>query len=139
AFIAWNGLFTGPQQLGPLLIGVAVSLAWAVTATAVAYVLFVRRDFTNLTNDGIGRRAITFGALPLVGLLAVSVAVIAPASGASGTGIDQVKVQRSVATAFAHLYRLQTKQLNRPDVTEAQLNATATCNRGGGLVDPSGP
>src|SRR6266702_5137979 len=33
AFIAWNGLFTSPAQLGPLLIGVAVSLVWAVLAT----------------------------------------------------------------------------------------------------------
>jgi ABC-2 type transport system permease protein len=48
-------------------------------------------------------------------------------------------VQRSVATAFAHLYRMQTKQLNRPDVTEAQLKATATCNKGGGKVAAQGP
>jgi ABC-2 type transport system permease protein len=139
AFIAWNGLFTSRQQLGPLLIGIVVSLAWAVTATALAYVLFVRRDFTNLNSDGSGRRAINAGVLPLVGLVALSVGVIAPATGATGSGIDQDKVQRSVATALAHLYRLQTKQLNRPDVTEAHLNATAACNRGGGMVDPVGP
>ena len=70
AFIAWNGLFTSPPQLGPLLIGVAVSLVWAVVATALAYLLFLRRDFTNLTNDGSGRRAVTVGVLPLAGLLA---------------------------------------------------------------------
>src|SRR6185369_14523386 len=46
AFIAWNGLFTAPAQPGPLLVGVAVSLGWAVTATALAYRVFVRRDFT---------------------------------------------------------------------------------------------
>jgi len=56
-----------------------------------------------------------------------------------GSGIDQNKVQRSVATAFAHLYRLQAAQLNRPDVTEAQLAATATCNKGDGLVAAQGP
>ena len=61
AFIAWNGLFTSPAQLGPLLIGIAVSLVWAVTATALAYLLFLRRDFTNLTYDGSGRRAVTAG------------------------------------------------------------------------------
>ncbi|EOD64938.1 hypothetical protein H480_29306, partial [Amycolatopsis vancoresmycina DSM 44592] len=32
AFVAWNGLFTDPGQLGPLLIGVGVGLAWAVAA-----------------------------------------------------------------------------------------------------------
>ena len=46
AFLSWNGLFTSPPQLGPLLIGIAVSLAWAVIATALAYLLFMRRDFT---------------------------------------------------------------------------------------------
>jgi ABC-2 type transport system permease protein len=139
AFIAWNGLFTSPAQLGPLLIGIMVSLVWAVTATALAYLLFLRRDFTNLTDDGSGRRAVTAGVLPLVGLVAVTVAVVAAATTATGSGIEQDKVQRSVATAFAHLYRMQTKQLNRPDVTEAQLKATATCNKGGGKLAAQGP
>ena len=34
AFIAWRGLFTDPAQTGPLVVGVAVSLAWAVAASA---------------------------------------------------------------------------------------------------------
>ncbi|MFE9955076.1 ABC transporter permease [Micromonospora sp. NPDC005299] len=139
AFIAWNGLFTSPAQVGPLLIGIGVSLLWAVTATALAYLLFVRRDFTNLTCDGSGRRAVTAGVLPLVGLLAVTIGAVAAATPATGSGIEQDKVQRSVAMAFAHLYRLQTEQLNRPDVTEAQLKATATCNKGGGELATEGP
>ena len=53
AFIAWHGLFTSPAQTGPLLVGVAVSLAWAVVATALAYRLFMRRDFTDA---GLRRR-----------------------------------------------------------------------------------
>ncbi|QIZ37577.1 ABC transporter permease [Saccharopolyspora sp. ASAGF58] len=139
AFIAWNGLFTSPAQLGPLMIGIVVSLVWAVAATALAYLLFLRRDFTNLTHDGSGRRAIITGLLPLVGLFAVTAAVVPTATGATGSGIEQDKVQSSVATAFAHLYRLQTRQLNRPDVTEAQLRATAACNKGDGQVAPEGP
>ncbi len=139
AFIAWNGLFSGPVQLGALLIGIVVSLVWAVAATALAYLLFLRRDFTNVTHDGSGRRAITAGLLSLVGLVGLTVAVLAPATGAMGSGIEQGKVQRSVATAFAHLYRLQANQLNRPDVAEAQLRATATCTKGGGIVAANGP
>ncbi len=139
AFIAWNGLFTDPAQLGPLFIAVGVSLAWAVVATALAYLLFVRRDFTNPAHDGSGRRALTVGVLPLAGLLAVTAGIIAVATPATGSGIDLDKVQRSVATAFAHLYRLQAGQLNRPDVTEAQLAATAACTKGDGLVEPEGP
>jgi ABC-2 type transport system permease protein len=139
ALLAWNGLFTSPVQLGPLLIGTGVSLAWAVTATTLAYLLFVRRDFTSGSSDGSGRRAITLGVLPLVGLVGVTIAVLAASTPAMSSGIQQDKVQRSVATAFAHLYRLQARQLHRPDVTEAQLAATATCNKGDGLVSPTGP
>ncbi|GAA3804769.1 ABC transporter permease [Streptomyces coacervatus] len=132
AFISWNGLFTSPAQLGPLLIGIAVSLVWAVLATALAYLLFVRRDFTNLAYDGSGRRAITIGLLPLAGLTVLAVAAVAVATPSTGSGINQDKVQRSVATAFAHLYRLQTRQLHRPAVTEAQLRATAACTKSDG-------
>ncbi|MEV6621475.1 ABC transporter permease [Amycolatopsis sp. NPDC051106] len=139
AFIAWNGLFTDPAQLGPLLIAVGVSLGWAVLATALAYLLFVRRDFTNPARDGGGRRALTLGVLPLVALLAATAGVVAVATPATGSGIGLDKVQRSVATAFAHLYRLQAGQLNRPDVTEEQLAATAACTKGDGLVEPEGP
>jgi ABC-2 type transport system permease protein len=139
AFISWNGLFADPQQLSPLLIGVAVSLAWAVGATALAYLLFVRRDFTNLTSDGAGRRALTLGVLPMAALLAATIGILAASTGATGSGIDQDKVQQSLATAFGHLYRLQEQQLHRPPVTEAQLQTTAACTKGDGLVAPDGP
>ncbi|HKS97904.1 MAG TPA: ABC transporter permease [Rugosimonospora sp.] len=139
AFIAWRGLFTSPMQLGPLLVSIAVSLAWTVVATGLAYRLFLRRDFTNTTYDGVGRRAVTVGVLPLVALVGVTVAAVAVASPAAGSGIEQGTLQRSLATVFAHLYRLQTQQLHRPDVTEAQLQATASCDKGDGLVDNSGP
>ncbi|MGW7820557.1 ABC transporter permease [Streptomyces puniciscabiei] len=132
AFIAWKGLFTSPAQLGPLAVGIVVSLVWAVVATALACLLFLRRDFTNPTDDGSGRRAVTAGLLPLVGLVAASVAAVAAVPGVTtGSGIEQDKVQRSLATEFAHLYRMQTRQLNRPRVTEAQLKAAAACTKGG--------
>ncbi|MEU6343442.1 ABC transporter permease [Streptomyces sp. NPDC046977] len=132
AFISWNGLFTSPQQLAPLLIGVVVSLVWAVTATALAYALFLRRDFTNLSDDGSGRRAVLAGVLPLTGLTAATIVVVmATTTSATGSGIEQDKVERSVATAFAHLYRMQTDQLNRPAVTEAQLKTSAACTKAG--------
>ncbi|MFE2511948.1 ABC transporter permease [Streptomyces naganishii] len=132
AFISWNGLFTSPTQLAPLLIAIAVSLAWAVLATVLAYVLFQRRDFTNLAYDGSGRHALTVGLLPLVGVTTLSIAAVAVSTSSMGSGIEQGKVQRSVATAFAHLYRMQTDQLHRPAVTEAQLRTTATCAKSAG-------
>jgi hypothetical protein len=76
-FIAWRGLFTDPGQTGPLVAGVAVSLAWAVAATLLAVRLFLRRDFTDLAYDGAGRRVLARAVLPLAGVLAVCVAVIA--------------------------------------------------------------
>ncbi|MEU0204835.1 ABC transporter permease [Streptomyces canus] len=136
AFLSWNGLFTAPAQLAPLLIGVTVSLAWAVLATVLAHLLFLRRDFTNLAYDGGGRRALTVGVLPLAALTALTVALIAVAT--DSTGITQAKVQRSLATAFAHLYRLQTEQLHRPAVTEAQLRASAACTKSDGQAAQQG-
>ncbi|WP_432936308.1 ABC transporter permease [Kribbella sp. CA-253562] len=138
-FISWNGLFTGPAQLKPMLIGVVVSLAWAAVATALAYHLFVRRDFTNPAHDGSGRRAILVGALPLAVLFGITTLVVAPVTGATGSGIEQDKVQRALATEFAHLYRLQTAQLNRPGVTEQQLQTSAACTKGGDQVAAQGP
>jgi ABC-2 type transport system permease protein len=139
AFISWNGLFTDPQQLGPLLIGVGVGLVWAVVATALAYLVFLRRDFTNLNNDGAGRRALTLGVLPLAGVLAVTIGVVAVSTGASGSGIEQAKIQRSMTTAFAHLYRLQQAQMRQPPVTEAQLKTSTVCGKSEGLGAQSGP
>jgi ABC-2 type transport system permease protein len=139
AFLAWRGLFTGPAQAGPLLIGLGVSLVWAVVATALAYRLFVRRDFTDLTYDGAGRRVVVAGALPLAGLVALTAVLVTVATPAEGSGIEQAKLQRSLATAYAHLYRLQTRELHRPDVTEARLAATASCDKGGSRVADRGP
>jgi ABC-2 type transport system permease protein len=139
AFIAWRGLFTDPAQTGPLIVGIAVSLVWAVAAAALAYRLFMRRDFTDLAYDGSGRRVLVRAVLPLAALLAVTVGLIAGATSASGSGIDKAKLDRSVATAFAHLYRLQTGELRRPGVTEAQLRTNASCDKGGSLVHDLGP
>jgi ABC-2 type transport system permease protein len=139
AFIGWSGLFTSPPQLAPLLVNVVVSLAWAVVAGALAYRVFLRRDFTSPSHDGSGRRALTTGVAPLAGLLAVSIGLIAVTTPSMGSGITQDKVQDSVAVAFAHLYRMQTKQLNRPAVTEEQVRATAACTKGGGTGTNEGP
>ena len=137
-FLAWRGLFTGPVQTGPLVLSIAVSLSWAVVATLLAYAVFVRRDFTDLAYDGAGRRTLV-ASLPLVALVALTTAVIAVASPASGTGVTQEKLEANLATSFAHLYRLQSAELNRPGYTEAQLGASADCDKGGSLVEDEGP
>jgi ABC-2 type transport system permease protein len=138
-FIAWRGLFTSPVQLGPLLVATVVSLLWAVVATWLAYWLFLRRDFTNVTAYGLVRRTLTVGVLPLAALFAFTAGVLAVSAPAtSGSGIDQSKLQRSVTTEFAHLYVLQAQQLHRPNVTVGQLRARTFCDKGG-LVASGGP
>jgi ABC-2 type transport system permease protein len=139
AFIAYRGLFTAPAQTGPLVIGVAVSLVLAVATAALAYRLFMRRDFTDLAYDGVGRRVLVGAVLPLLALFALAVGVIAGTTSASGSGIGRAKLDGSLATAFAHLYRMQTGELHRPAVTEAQLRSSAACDKGGPLVADSGP
>jgi ABC-2 type transport system permease protein len=139
AFVAWRGLFTDPRQTGPLLVGVVVGLAWAVTASALAYFLFMRRDFTDVSYDGLGRAAVGRAVLPLAALFAVTVGAIAGATSASGSGIDKAKLDTSLATAFGHLYRMQTDELHRPHVTEAELRTSAACDKGGSLVADVGP
>lgn len=79
------------------------------------------------------------GALPLAGLVALTVVVLIGATPATGSGIERAKVQDSLATAYAHLYRMQTRELHRPGVTEARLRATASCDKGGPRVPDHGP
>jgi ABC-2 type transport system permease protein len=139
AFLAWRGLFTEPAQTAPLVLGVGVSLAWAVAATALAYRLFLRRSFTDVAYDGAGRRVLGQVLLPLALLLAATAGLVATASSAAGSGIGRQQLESSLATAYGHLYRLQSRELHRPDVTERQLRAGASCDKGGSRVEDIGP
>lgn len=140
-YISWYGLFTHPTETGPLVIGIVVSLVLAVAALALAYRLFMRRDFTDLAYDGIGRRVLMQAVLPLTALFAVVVGVLAATTTivGSGTGISRTKLESSLATTFANLYPLQTAELHRPAVAAAHLRASAACTKGSDLVAQSGP
>ena len=94
AFVAWRGLFTEQVQTEPLVVGVVVALAWAAVATAAAYRLFLRRDFTDMANDGSGRRFVLAGLVPLVGLTAVSAVAVALTTPATGTGVQKVTLEQ---------------------------------------------
>jgi ABC-2 type transport system permease protein len=138
AFVTWRGLFTTPVQAGPLLISLAVDGVWLAVALAAAYWLFLRRDFAALAHDGGGRGALAAAVVPLIAVTGISVFALAALSPASGAGIRKGQVEQSLSTVFAHLYRLQAAELHRPDVTERQLAASATCDKGGDLVDDVG-
>lgn len=138
-FTAYRGLFTEPVQLGMLGVGLVVSVAWAALATWLAYRTFVRRDFTDLANDGSTRRFVATGLLPLVGLLVATAAAVSTVTGVTGSGVDRPKLEASLATSFSHLYVLQNTELNRPALTVEQLKSTAECNKGGDRVEDTGP
>ena len=139
AFLSYRGLTTEPGQLSALWIGLAVSLAWTVLATWLAYRIFTRRDFTNIAFDGNARGFALNGVAPLVALALVSTGAIAASTGATGTGIERPKLEAALSTSFSHLYVLQTERLNRASVTEHELNPTAVCDKGGDRVEDSGP
>lgn len=139
AFTGWRGLLTEDGQPGPLWVTLLVSLAWAVVATWAAARIFVRRDFTDLAHDGSGRTLLLTGLAPLLALSVLVTAVLAVGAGATGSGVDRAKVEAGLATSFSHLYVLQTDQLHRPAVTEDDLRATASCDKGGDRVVDEGP
>lgn len=139
AFVAWRGLFTDPAQMGPIWAGLSVSVAWVVLATGLAYRHFVRRDFTDLSNDGSGRRIIVGGLLPLVLLTLLAVVALSVATPADGSGVTRTKLQDSLSTTFSHLYVLQTSELHRPAVTEAAMRTRSSCTKGGAGDPDTGP
>lgn len=139
AFLGYRALLADPVQPAPLVVGTAVSLSWAVLATWLAHRLFVRRDFTGAEHDGSGRQLVAGGLLPLTGLVLVTAAVAAVVAPASGSGIDDAKLESALATSFSHLYVRQTDQLHRPPVTAGQLSTTAACDKGGDRVEDVGP
>lgn len=138
SLLAWRGLFSDHIQTPAVLLGVVVDLVWAVVVIALAYLVFRRRDFTDAAYDGAGRRVLLLTVTPLVVLTSVTVVALVPFA-PTNSGIDRAKLETALATTYAQLYRLQTAELHRPAVTEQQLAASASCDKGGGLVDDVGP
>lgn len=138
AFVAWRGLFAAPRQVAPLVVGLIVCALWTVLATSMAWFLFRRRDFTDVVYLGSTRRILAWGLVPLVALTAASAAALS-AIAPRDSGVTRAKVQTTVAQTFAHLYRLQTAELHRPDVTEAQMAASAACAKGDAMEEDAGP
>lgn len=138
AFLAWRGLFTQPAQTGLLVVGVLVSLGWAAVCSGVACLLFLRRDFTNPASDTSRGRDAAMAVAPLAVLLVLGSAAAATTSSGSGSGISRAPLERSLATSFANLYRLQTDYLHRPAVTDLELDSSADCDKGGPRVPDGG-
>ena len=130
-----------PGELGPLLTGIAVSLVWAVAATALAYVAL---HAARLHQPGL-RRLRCAARSPsgscrcsgVLGRLRPGWSPRRPRPSAPGSTAG--KLQRSLATSFAHLYR---RAGQRGEPSERHRGAAAghgVCNKGAGLVAQEGP
>ncbi len=138
-FTTWRGLFAVPGFHAPLVWGLAVSGGWAVVGTAGAYLLLTRREFSTggRFRAAAGQVGILGGAFGLVAVALVAVAVLT--GGPAASGITQPKLEATLATTFAHLYRLQQRQLGHPDTSLATIAATASCEKGGPATANVGP
>ncbi|HJQ06356.1 MAG TPA: ABC transporter permease [Nocardioides sp.] len=132
--LGWRGLFTSPADTAGLWAGVVVCAVWAGVASTAGYLVFRRRDFTDTAYDGSARLTLLAAALPLGALVVLATGGLAAAGAGTGPGIDRADLEDNLATSFGHLYRLQTDELHRPPVTEAELRTAARCGQraGGG-------
>ena len=139
AFLSWNGLFTSPPQL--LLAHRGHRRQPGVGRhrdRACVRDLHAAR-FHQPGERWLGAARDHLGIVPLLAVWALSAGVVAAATGATGSGIDAGKLQRSLATSFGHFYVLQSQELYHLSYTAAQLRTTAACTKGSDLVAQDGP
>ena len=138
AFVAWRGLFAEPVNAVPLVVSLIVCLLWTLVTTVIAWLLFRRRDFTDILYLGSTRRILLWGLVPLLVATGVSAGVLLPMA-PHDSGVTRTKVETVMAQTFAGLYRLQTEQLHRPAVTESQMGVTSSCEKGDAMEEDVGP
>ena len=124
------GCSPSPAQIGPLLIGIVVSLVWAVVATGAGLRAV---PAARLHRPGLRRcrpPRVLGGVLPLAALVGVTVAGHRrrrprPAGPASSRARCSARSPRRSPTSTA----CRPGELHRPAVTEAQLAATRPATR----------
>ncbi len=129
AFDGWHGLFTSTPFLGPLLIGIAVSLAWSAASLALAWRILSRRAF--LANSAGTRGANWVSPLRTVAVTIVVVALLGLACSIGPTGVTATRVASSLGTAFNHLTLYQQALIGRDAPPNAHLDVQPQCNRRG--------
>jgi ABC-2 type transport system permease protein len=129
AFDGWHGLFTSAPFLGPLLIGIGVSLAWIAVTLALSWRILARRAF--LATPGGSRGANWVTPLRTVAATIVVVALLALACSIGPTGVTADRVAASVGSAFNHLTLYQQALIGRQAPPNAHLDVQPQCNRRG--------
>jgi ABC-2 type transport system permease protein len=129
AFDGWHGLFASHPFLGPLLIGIAVSLAWSAVCLAASWRIIRRRAF--LTTAGGTRAANWIGPVRIVTVTIAVVALLGLACSIGPTGVTANRVAASLGSAFNHLTLYQQALIGREAPPNAHFDVQPQCNRRG--------
>lgn len=129
AFDGWHGLFAASPFLGPLLIGIGVSLGWITITLALAWRILRRRAF--LAGAGGERGANWTGPLVTVTATIATVALLGVACSIGPTGVTATRVATSLGSAFNHLTLYQQSLIGRQAPPNAHFDVQPQCNRRG--------
>jgi ABC-2 type transport system permease protein len=135
AVFGWHGLFDAHSYVGPLLVGIAVSVIWTAVCVDVSWALLRRRDFAGTP---VSRRQGWRTPLRVVVAITAAIALIAIAGNWGPAGVTAKRLRTSLTPAFNHLTVLQQRALGRHVPAGAKLTLVLpTCNRRGSV--PYGP
>jgi ABC-2 type transport system permease protein len=135
AFNTWHPLFNDHPYYGPLLIGLAVSVAWTIVSLAVAWRLLRRRDFAGTP---VSSRPGWIVPVRAAVVLAAVIAFVAIASNWGPVGVTAHRLRASLIPSFNKLTLLQQRELGRSVPAGAKLNIVLpSCSRRGSK--PRGP
>jgi ABC-2 type transport system permease protein len=135
AFNTWRALFNDHPYYGPLLIGIAVSVAWIVVCLSVSWRILRARDFAGVP---VTRRPGWVAPVKVAVVLAAVVALLAVAGNWGPVGVTATRLKASLIPAFTKLTFLQQRQLGRAVPAGAKLNVVLpSCSRRGSK--PRGP
>jgi len=134
-FDAWHSLFIVPGSSGTLVQGAVTSIVWTVIFGGAALILLRRRAFASSdTTPRLQRRA----TIRLAAIAVVAGVVLLGAAGLGPTNLTAQRLQASIGPTFARLSAVRYAwQTGTPG--EASVPMTATCNRGDGTQQSSGP
>lgn len=135
AFNVWHGLWTNHPYVGPLLVGIAVSLIWSAACLTAAWRLLRERDFAG---SSVGGRPGWVMPARLAVVLAAVVVVFAVAGNWGPAGVTAARLQASLTPTFNRLTLLQQRELGRDVPPGASLNILPKCSRRGSTANGPG-
>ncbi len=129
AFADWHGLLSSPKFYGPMIIGVVVSLLWAVACLVGSWRILRSRDFAGAP---VPRRAGWAHPLRAVVAGAALILLLAIAGSWGPASVTSARLEASIAPAFDALTVRQQKELGRTVPAGADLKLHTRCRRRSG-------